>query len=699
MSEEKKLKKKQDIESKISLFNLIGLAILAFCYLGALYNVYKIKSDFLIDGKKTIRIAHWQLELGIRDAISEIAKEFEANNPDVKIIQIPITERAYAQWVTTQLIGRTSPDLIELGFFNVVDYCGRYFLPLGTELRKPNPFNKDNPELKNLAWIDTFRDGLSGTYITELLDYYGVGFSRFTIRMFYNKDIFKKVTGKDDPPATLQELFSICEKIQKYSKQKNQEIEKFNANLESEKGGLSRYIPFMKHRKKSRFILEPIASSRYQVNLLRPRYSSMLSALRTLEFDYNMDGFTSFDEFTRALIRGELTYDDPTTLASLNLMKDFSNYFTPGFMSIDRMDSGFAFVQGKAAMITSGSWDASSFIKKIKDQPVGDIILEINGVKTNNSASVAEEISKAAMDGKKIDIIFERDGYKRNTKITPKKYPKIWDSIGIELADISDDNSPPRPIIVEIDDLSPAYYAGLKKRMRFEVGIFDFPTPKDHPVYGKYFVGPVKEKVETAFSFGIAKFSKNIPEAIKFLQFATTPQNNEKLNNRAQWIPAVKGAKPIKMLEPFEPNEEGYWGWLSYNLSGGRTSMIENQLYWPFISGEITTEQYLQKLNEQLPSAAAVDYENYITGFIEKTPDKNYLRSVWLAKFAFAKNDEELKNASNKLPAAWENYLIFKNNFPKHLISMEPLLKNRPENNFSKEFFKTYDTLSIKDKK
>ncbi len=30
------MKRKQDIESRISVFNLVGLAILAFCYIGAL---------------------------------------------------------------------------------------------------------------------------------------------------------------------------------------------------------------------------------------------------------------------------------------------------------------------------------------------------------------------------------------------------------------------------------------------------------------------------------------------------------------------------------------------------------------------------------------------------------------------------------------------------------------------------------------
>lgn len=692
------MKRKQDIESRISVFNLVGLAILAFCYIGALYNVYKIKSSGIVGGKKTVRLAHWQLELGIRDAISELARDFEAQNPGVEVVQIPITERAYAQWVTTQLIGRTAPDLIELGMFNTVDYCGRYFMPLGEILRKPNPYNADNPELKNVPWMDTFSDGLSGTYITELLDYYGVGFSRFTIRVFYNKDLVAKAAGSDRPPRTLDELFAVCQKVREYSDARNAEIVKFNEEQAGEDGAMSEYLPFLRSPRKSPFVLDPIASSRYQVNLFRPRYSSMLTAGRVLELDRNFDGITGFDELVLALLEGDVKYQDEHNVASLDLMKELSKYFNPGFMSIDRMDAGFAFVQGKAAMITSGSWDASSFIKKINDQPAGDAVLEVDGAAASTSKGVAEAFAKAAADGRKVELLIERDGARRRVKVSPRKAATLWESAGIELADISDGGGAARPVVLDVDELSPAHAAGIRKRMRFDVGIFDFPLPKGHLVFGKYFVGNVKEMSGTGFNFGVVKFSDNPGLALKFLQFATTVRNNERLNERAQWIPSVKGAKPIKMLEPFEPNEEGYWGWLSFVQSGGRTAMVEGQLYWPFISGETSTGEYLRKLDEQLPEATATDYDNYVTNYIEKTPDKNYLRSIWLAKFAFARDDAARREASLKLPAAWENYLLFKNAYPKHLVNIGPLTEARPDTPFSRDFFKTYDAFATKRK-
>ncbi len=674
---------------------MIGLAILAFCYLGALYNVYKIKGSGFVEGKKVIRLAHWQLELGVRDAIEELAREFEAQNPGVDIVQIPITERAYAQWVTTQLIGRTAPDLIELGMFNVVDYCGRYFMPLGDIIRKPNPYNSKDPNLKNLPWMDTFHDGLASTYITELLDYYGVGFSRFTIRIFYNKDIFKEVLGSDAPPKDLTHLFEICDKINKYTENQNEKIENFNKELLNSVSPIYKYIPFLSPPKKSKFILDPIASSRYQVSIFRPRYSSMLTAKRALDLDKDFDGYVSLQEFAISLIKGEITFNDEYNVASLKLMKDLSRYFSPGFMSIDRMDAGFAFVQGKAAMITSGSWDASSFIKKIKDQPSGDIILEVNGQKVSNAKDAEKEIMLAAEKGK-IELKIERDSLERRISIIPTNGKSLWEKVGIEIQDISEGDLPSRPIIVKVDELSPAEKAGIKKRMRFDVGIFDFPIPKNHPIFGKYFAGNVKEVSGTGFGFGIVKYSQNPDLAIKFLQFATTPQNNEKLNSKAQWIPSIKGARPIKALEPFEPNEEGYWGWLSFTKRGGRTDMIENQLYWPYISGENSLEEYLQKMNDLMPQAYAVDYVNEITNNIEKTPDKNYLRSIWLAKLAFAKDESSYKDACNKLPAAWENYLRFKNSYPRHIVDMEQILKYLSDNNFSKEFFNVYNTLSIK---
>ncbi|HBC86635.1 MAG TPA: hypothetical protein DCZ94_06755 [Lentisphaeria bacterium] len=697
-----------EMESRISFVNYIGLAILLVCYVGALWNVYKIKEDELILKKKVIRLCHWQLELGIKDALEEMIGRYEKTHPDIKIIQIPVTERAYAQWVTTQLIGRTAPDLVELGFFDVKLYLGRYFQPITDELRQPNPYNKDN-DFKDTPWMDTFTDGLQNSYIPELLDYYAVGFSQFTVRIFYNKTLMKKILERDDPPKTLEQLFRDCEKIQEYVKTKNAEVEAFNSK-QSSKG--SSWNIFSSPKLKSKMPLVPIASSRYQVGLFRTRYAGMLSADRCLDIDFGCDGSANYYDVLQAMLSGKLTLQDEKFRIYNELTRKLSSYFNPGFMSVDRMDAGFSFVQGSAVMITSGSWDASSYIKKINDQPFGDIIVSVNDKPVSNAADASRLMIDAARSGAKSVILHvNREGDVKKVTVYPDaKGETLWDSYGIKVEDCADAKGRHVPVVTELDSVSPAANAGMTRKRSFDVGIFDFPLPtKDDPTYGKYVVGRVVESTDTGFKFGITKFTEHKAECIDFFQFCTTPENNQKMNEIAQWIPAVKGAKPTKFLEAFVPNFRGYWGYLNF-MMGSKTDMLEKQTFWPYVSGENDYAKYLNALASAMPNAAANDYIELIRKCRESVPDKQVFRSFYLAQYMFPESfvDAKAGNAAEmeklagkkrneaavKFVASWDNLVGFALDEMRIKAMMAPRFKDKDNNSFSKAFFSEYERLS-----
>ena len=67
-----------------------------------------------------------------------------------RIIQEAIPDTVYRQWITTQLMGGTAPDLMEIGHYGMfpktlwVSYYNRYFIPLTRYIVEPNPYNKDN---------------------------------------------------------------------------------------------------------------------------------------------------------------------------------------------------------------------------------------------------------------------------------------------------------------------------------------------------------------------------------------------------------------------------------------------------------------------------------------------------------------------------------------------------------------------------
>lgn len=684
-------------EKNISIMSYIGLAILLVCYIGAIWNVLKVKRDEI--SKTTIRLCHWQLETGYRDAMAEMIRLYEKEHPNVRIVQIPITERAYGQWVTTQLLGRTAPDLIEIGVFDTKLYLGRYFVPLTDELRKPNPYNKNNPLLKDVPWMDTFIDNLQGSYMPDLLDYYMVGMNQGSVRIFYNKDLFRRIMNTDKPPQTLDELLDCCWKIQSYVTQKNSEVEKYNAKVMRNLKWWQK-LPFSPIRLKEKMPLVPIASSRFNVNSYKGKYLGMFTADKYLELDIDYDGgLKDGRELLLAFLDGRLSFDDPKMKAGMETVKEMAKYFSPGFMSIDRMDSGFAFVQGRAALITSGSWDAKSFIQQISNQPSGDIILEIGGKKVSGSDEIMKIMSDAAAAGKKsISMLLDREGNKTKVSIRPLEGKKTFrETFGFEVSDVNDAKRGRIPVVTEVESVSPAEDTGLLSRRRFEVGIFNFPVPAPNDKYAKYIAGPVAEVSSTNCAYGITKFSKNKDTAIDFLQFCTTPENNEKFNKIVEWIPAVKYAKPIDMLKPFKPNFKGYFGALNFHLGGKtRSAMIESQVYWPYISGEIDYAEYLKKMKASLPQDMAYDFDAILVSAGDALPDKQLQRSIYLAKYVFSKDSYELQESRRKLKASWDVIIDYSFVPTVTKAMFAPLFANPDRTEFSKSFFENFKRIKTR---
>lgn len=669
---------KKKRKKEIAWFNYIGFGILAICYLGALWNVYKIKKDEIIDNKKVIRICHWQLELGYRDAMQSIIDKFEKKYPDVKVIQLPISEKTYGQWVTTQLIGRTAPDMIEMGMFNVKEALPRYFIPLTDVLRKPNPFNADNPELKNIPWMDTFNDGLQSSYVPELIDYYRVGFNTFTVRIFYNKTLFRRILKTDQPPHTLSELFDYCERIKAYEQQWNKRVADYN-----------RGNPLQKNK----IIVTPIASAKYQTKLFKTRYTTMLTSDRYMELDSNCNGTVDDAELFAGLLNNNLIVNDEKYRMALKLQRKLAEYFPRGFMSLGRMDSGFSFIQSKATMITSGSWDASSYIKQAKDQPFGDIILSINDQPVANTVQAVKILKANISANNPVKLSIDREGAKKMLTVQPLKSDDIFTAYGIKIEDLRDNDNKLVPVITIVDSASPSSIAGLKPRKSFEIGVFDFPMPdKTNPVYGKYVVGKVVELASTGGAYGVCKFSKNKDLALKFLQFCTTPENNEEFNRICQWMPVIKGAKIPEALVPFKPHAEGYNGLLGFRHNT-RAGTLAKQTFWPFISGAITYEQFAEKVIARLPDAAARDYDTARRDATEQIPDRLLRRSIYLAQVIFPADNQPTEKSLNKLASTWDVLVTAMTAINRINAQMKPFINAPDQNDFNRKFFKIYKAI------
>jgi raffinose/stachyose/melibiose transport system substrate-binding protein len=330
--------------------NWFGLAILVVAYAVAIGHMLNVKHEQFDPDRVILRFTHWQLEKGIREGLDVMARRFEQQyyaetGEKITVIQQPISERAYRQYIQTHCIGRDAPDLIEIGFFDE-DYMRRFFLSNSEDVQKPNPYNKGTP-LEGVPWADTFIDGMRGALDPNTLEYYGAGLATITHRLFYNKKLFREVLGTDAAPRDYKDFLRICATFQQWAA----------------KAGRTDFVP--------------IAGARYQLDLFKGRYiyATTMDFGFAHDLDYAGDLWYSLEGLD-GYATGAYDFTDPAIRAGHELLWRVTSYFPPGFMALDRMESGFRFTQGKAAFIVSGTYDAMSYFVQ-SDFPVGVVDLPL----------------------------------------------------------------------------------------------------------------------------------------------------------------------------------------------------------------------------------------------------------------------------------------------------------------------------------
>jgi len=294
------------------------------------------------DGEVTLRIAHWQLEAGVQRGLDAVAAEFEARNPGVKIEILRIPERVYPQWLITQFVGGTAPDLIELRMATPVEQKVRYLELLGEVVEAPNPYNAGTP-LADVPWRETFVDGMRGGFDEALGDHFGAPAFLSTVRLFYNRRLLRDITGGEEAPRTLAELLDLCDRTEAWSRRENRPILSI--------AGSSYNAPYL-------FDALMRAQLHRMGNAFSPRPRLNAEA----------------EAFFAAHLRGDWTFEHPDVRRTLALQREFGRHMQPGFLQLRREDATFAFTQQRALMIATGSWDATS-LREECDFPVGVVAI------------------------------------------------------------------------------------------------------------------------------------------------------------------------------------------------------------------------------------------------------------------------------------------------------------------------------------
>ena len=324
-----------------------ALLVVAGVFVWSAVVIAAYRAEQTPPGTIVIRIGHWQLEGGVRTGLDKMAARYaeiyEANHPGqkVKVIQDAIPESTYGQWVSTQLMGGTAPDILQVGGQlpgNIwLSYYNRYFLPLSSYVSQPNPWNAGTP-LADTPLRQTYKDGMKTAYVAEMQEYMSIPLTLFGTRIFYNKTLLKELTGLDEAPLDYREFLAVCDRIA------------HSSNAETGQ-------PYI-----------AIAGSAYHFGQWDPMMFSPVTYGCLRKADFNRDGFVGNDEMFIAFKTGLLDFTYPSLDAWLTMIREVTDYFQTGYTGLGRDEAVFLFAQQRAVFMTTGTWDAGSLVEQAKGQ-------------------------------------------------------------------------------------------------------------------------------------------------------------------------------------------------------------------------------------------------------------------------------------------------------------------------------------------
>ncbi|MBI4979577.1 MAG: extracellular solute-binding protein [Spirochaetes bacterium] len=345
----------------------------------------------------TIRLAHWQLEPGVRDGINFMAKEYQKLHPNVRVVQNAVPETTYGQWFVTQMVGGTPADLMEIGkvpYSLLVTYYMRYFTPLTEYVTQPNPYNANN-EFAGIPLRDTTKDGLKNCYIPEVQEYMGIGLSQFLVRMYYNKTLLKQLAGYDRAPKDWREFLDVCEKISKHKfinrvtrktlDECDQGIRECRERLQ--RGGSDAAMAQVNAKMKEIIAKTnalmatipyyvPVANSGVQMGQVEHNMFNVVTSRGRDLIDFNHDCSVSTTETYIGFKTKKVSLDFPPYRAKFALVSNFCSYCIPGFTGLTRDDGVLLFVQQRGIFISTGTWDAQMLEEQAKDNGFEVAVME-----------------------------------------------------------------------------------------------------------------------------------------------------------------------------------------------------------------------------------------------------------------------------------------------------------------------------------
>jgi raffinose/stachyose/melibiose transport system substrate-binding protein len=267
----------------------------------------------------------------LRDAYQKL-------HPEVVIEFLPFIPQGpdFDTWFVTQYKAGNAPDVGNQLFSEVNRHYGKgWFLDLAPYLERPNPYVAGNAH-----WKDLFLPGVVATGTAPDGKLYVLPTGITGTAIYYNKDIFKKAGVS--VPETWREFMEVQQKL-----------------------SAAGFIPFAFNMNGPRYCSNWALRS-LQDMLLDSKLSLIKGVAAPVARTLVEAGGVSQKELVAAIRKGTYSALDPQWQEQLRLLKEWSKYWDPGFLSLDQDGAYQLFVTGKAAMF----WHSSARVRPITADPL-----------------------------------------------------------------------------------------------------------------------------------------------------------------------------------------------------------------------------------------------------------------------------------------------------------------------------------------
>lgn len=272
-------------------------------------------------GPIEIEMVHWANSLPHKNALQRIADNYNASQDEVVVTVTLIAADSYRSWLLTQLAGGIAPEMYmtNTGWADA-DAKNGYVLELTQFLNEKSKYTDD-------LWINNFEEG----YMRVAQDSENSGHwnsiptSTVSTRVYYNKEMFDAYNVPHPYDGwTWEEFISACQTFE-------------------DNGIVALPVPNS-------------AMADYNVGWSFDLMNEHILSDRYKEIDVDDVVGIQMREMVRALDLGLIDYTDPQFKESFRIIKEWSQYWTPGFNALSVSESHDMFLRQDSPMLFNGSW-------------------------------------------------------------------------------------------------------------------------------------------------------------------------------------------------------------------------------------------------------------------------------------------------------------------------------------------------------